>query len=331
MQSDDDIICPHCKTSKYRNPSMKLHVNVCGHSLCANCIELLFLKGTANCEQCGLLLKKSSFRLRLFEDDLVEKEIDIRRRILKDFNKKEDDFDSTADYDNYLEQVETIIFNLTNNIDVDETKKMIDDYKKKNADLITKNRIKMSEDELYIEQLLEEEKEKEQRRKRWQMADENNQQFNKMKKLQKEALIDDMISSNLSATQLLETHVNDLKLKEQQKKLMDTQQIDQFKKKSDNELLSRNKPSFFSTGIQLGKAGNLFKPIPKDESKPFVYKTRDLHLNGPKLPTIKELINKNYLNNVRAVDESERAGGFEAHYSCSRALLDAFCGLYFQQ
>lgn len=87
----------------------------------------------------------------------------------------------------------------------------------------------------------------------------------------------------------------------------------------------------FSTGIQLGKAGNLFEPIPKDESKPFVYKTRDLQLNGPKLPTVRELISKGYLNNVRSVDESDRAGGFEPYYSCSRALLDAFCGLYFQQ
>lgn len=62
-----------------------------------------------------------------------------------------------------------------------------------------------------------------------------------------------------------------------------------------------------------------------------MYKTKDLQLNGPKLPTIKELISRNYLNNVRATDELERAGGFESHYSCSRALLDAFCGLYFQQ
>ena len=112
---------------------------------------------------------------------------------------------------------------------------------------------------------------------------------------------------------------------------MDEQQ-EQFKRKSEIELQSqRIKPSFFSTGIQLGKAGNLFKPLPKDESKPFVYKTRDLHLNGPKLPTIKELISKKYLNNVRAVDELERAGGFEPHFSCCRALLDAFNGLYFQQ
>lgn len=29
----DDQGCPRCKTTKYRNPSLKLMVNVCGHTL----------------------------------------------------------------------------------------------------------------------------------------------------------------------------------------------------------------------------------------------------------------------------------------------------------
>lgn len=41
----EDIACPRCKTTKYRNPSLKLMVNVCGHALCESCVDLLFLKG----------------------------------------------------------------------------------------------------------------------------------------------------------------------------------------------------------------------------------------------------------------------------------------------
>lgn len=37
--------CPRCKTTKYRNPSLMLLVNICGHTLCDNCVELLFVKG----------------------------------------------------------------------------------------------------------------------------------------------------------------------------------------------------------------------------------------------------------------------------------------------
>ena len=33
-----------CKTTSYRNPNMKLMVNVCGHNICENCVELLFVK-----------------------------------------------------------------------------------------------------------------------------------------------------------------------------------------------------------------------------------------------------------------------------------------------
>lgn len=42
----EDIACPRCKTTKYRNPSLKLMVNVCGHALCESCVDLLFLKGS---------------------------------------------------------------------------------------------------------------------------------------------------------------------------------------------------------------------------------------------------------------------------------------------
>jgi hypothetical protein len=41
----DEQACPRCKTTKYRNPSLRLMVNICGHALCESCVDLLFLKG----------------------------------------------------------------------------------------------------------------------------------------------------------------------------------------------------------------------------------------------------------------------------------------------
>uniref|UniRef100_A0A8C5AXC3 CDK-activating kinase assembly factor MAT1 n=1 Tax=Gadus morhua TaxID=8049 RepID=A0A8C5AXC3_GADMO len=79
----DDQGCPRCKTTKYRNPSLKLMVNVCGHTLCENCVDMLFVRGSGNCVQCDTPLRKSNFRVQLFEDPAVDKEVEIRKKLLK--------------------------------------------------------------------------------------------------------------------------------------------------------------------------------------------------------------------------------------------------------
>ncbi|XP_033125954.1 CDK-activating kinase assembly factor MAT1-like [Anneissia japonica] len=101
-------VCPRCKTTKYLNPSLKLMVNVCGHSLCENCVSLLFARQSGVCPQCNTALRRNQFRLQQFEDSAIEKDVDIRKRILKDFNKQEDDFEDLRLYNDYLEMVETI-------------------------------------------------------------------------------------------------------------------------------------------------------------------------------------------------------------------------------
>ncbi|MEQ2286760.1 hypothetical protein AMECASPLE_005640 [Ameca splendens] len=104
----DDQGCPRCKTTKYRNPSLKLMVNVCGHTLCENCVEMLFARGSGSCMQCDTPLRKSNFRVQLFEDATVDKEVEIRKKVMKIYNKREFNFSSLRDYNDYLEQVEDI-------------------------------------------------------------------------------------------------------------------------------------------------------------------------------------------------------------------------------
>jgi CDK-activating kinase assembly factor MAT1 len=98
--------------------------------------------GSGSCPDCGVPLRRSNFRVQLFEDAFVEKEVDIRRRVLKDFNKREEDFETLQDYNAYLEEVETIIFNLVNNIDIIATNQRIDQFKRENKDVIAKNRVR---------------------------------------------------------------------------------------------------------------------------------------------------------------------------------------------
>ena len=87
-----------------------------------------------------MTLRRNNFRHQLFEDSQIDKEVDIRKRILKDFNKKEEDFEQLSEWNDYLEMVEDIIFNLTNGVDILGTNKRIAEYKERNKDFISKNR-----------------------------------------------------------------------------------------------------------------------------------------------------------------------------------------------
>ncbi|KAA3677376.1 CDK-activating kinase assembly factor MAT1 [Paragonimus westermani] len=169
---DSTQTCPSCRSSKYTNPQLKLMINTCGHSLCENCVEVLFVRGSGLCVQCKTPVRKANFRYQLFEDPSVQKEVELRKKILNDFNKREEDFDSLEEYDLYLEKIEEIIYNLMNDVSVEETKRYIELYKKENKDIIKKNRLKPSasmqfyESELEREELLREQwaKEDEERR-----------------------------------------------------------------------------------------------------------------------------------------------------------------------
>lgn len=52
-------------------------------SRCENCVEMLFVRGSGNCVQCDTPLRKSNFRVQLFEDPGVDKEVEIRKKVLK--------------------------------------------------------------------------------------------------------------------------------------------------------------------------------------------------------------------------------------------------------
>lgn len=199
----EDSICPRCKTSKFQNPLMKMMVNVCGHGLCESCVDLLFLKGSGACPECNIPLRRNNFRVQLFEDPIVEKEVDIRKRVLRDFNKKEEDFNSLTDYNNYLEEVETIIYNLTNDIDIMETNKKIENYKKENKEVIMKNKTKLGREEYELEEILEMEKQREEIRKNVSKIEEVNAKKKKIQ--QKEDLIDELMFSNAAASNILES------------------------------------------------------------------------------------------------------------------------------
>ena len=78
--------------------------------------------------------------MQQFEDASVEREVDIRRKMVKIFNKREEDFNSFSDplraYNDYLEELEVTVFNLVHKVDVENTKRKIEKYQKENQQQI---------------------------------------------------------------------------------------------------------------------------------------------------------------------------------------------------
>ncbi|RZC33923.1 CDK-activating kinase assembly factor MAT1 [Asbolus verrucosus] len=306
----EDFTCPRCKTSKFQNPSLKMMVNVCGHGLCESCVDLLFLKGSGSCPECRIPLRRNNFRIQLFEDAAVEKEVDIRKRVLRDYNKKEEDFNSLAEYNDYLEEVETIIYNLTNNIDIVNTNKRIEQYKRDNREQIMKSKGKLGREEYELEELLEYEKQQQELRKQEIFIEES--EIKKKKIREKEALIDELMFSSENAKNIVETFAQQVK-----------------EAKEEEAKAAPVKKTHFSSGIQFGRNSQTsFLPVPIEDGPLFIFKPLSVQTDGPKLPTEDEIVDKGYTNHVRTENEQERAGGFKSNIACMRALQDAFSGLY---
>jgi CDK-activating kinase assembly factor MAT1 len=74
------------------------------------------------------------------------KEMTIRRRITSIFNKTREHFPSLKDYNDYLEEVEDMTFNLIEGIDVEVIEAKIARYQQENAEQIYLSRAKRAED-----------------------------------------------------------------------------------------------------------------------------------------------------------------------------------------
>ncbi|PIA65144.1 hypothetical protein AQUCO_00100559v1 [Aquilegia coerulea] len=74
------------------------------------------------------------------------KEMAIRKRISNIFNKREDDFPSLRDYNDYLEEVEDMTFNLIEGIDVATIEAKIAKYQAENAEQIINSRARKAEE-----------------------------------------------------------------------------------------------------------------------------------------------------------------------------------------
>lgn len=143
--SASDDICPVCKSNRYLNPSLQFLINPeCYHKMCSTCVDRIFTSGPASCPvpYCGKTLRKKGFHKAFFADLKIEREVDIRKRVGGIFNRRQDEFETLLDWNDYLEMVETLIFELVEGSREEkvEAEKKLREYKESNGGSIEDNR-----------------------------------------------------------------------------------------------------------------------------------------------------------------------------------------------
>ncbi|KAL7414142.1 CDK-activating kinase assembly factor MAT1-domain-containing protein [Mrakia frigida] len=194
--------CPICKSDRYLNPKLRLLVSsTCYHKMCESCIERLFTLGPAPCPTCNVILRKSGFKLQTFEDLRVEEEVAIRRRIAKNFNKRAEDFEDTRAYNDYLEEVEDITFNLLNQVSLPQTEARIAAFAAANAEFIDSNALLDEEERERVEE--EEKRAKEERDWRREQGRKEGEEKEKEKKILEEKLLKELEFSSADPSAIL--------------------------------------------------------------------------------------------------------------------------------
>ncbi|KAL8133299.1 uncharacterized protein LOC141712468 [Apium graveolens] len=74
------------------------------------------------------------------------KEMAIRKRISNIFNKREEDFSSRREYNDYLEEVEDMIVNMVEGVDVPAIEARISQYQKENSEQIMNAQARKAEE-----------------------------------------------------------------------------------------------------------------------------------------------------------------------------------------
>ncbi|KAJ1983529.1 TFIIH/NER complex subunit [Dimargaris verticillata] len=207
--SSSEDACPICKSSRYLNPNMKLLVPPCFHKMCEACIDRIFSLGPAPCPVCQQILRKTNFWTQKFEDLQVERELQIRKRIAKFFNKRTEDFKSLRLYNDYLEEVEELTFNLINGVDVQETEERIQRFAQENRDLIASNAARQQREERMLNHRLKQERSDKEHQRQLYLQQLEEEEV--VKRTQKNAIINQLASSNQSASEIVARNAITLK------------------------------------------------------------------------------------------------------------------------
>ena len=128
--------CPKCKCKVKLNPTMKLNYSkCCGCVMCESCLQEELRRGAKSCSTPGCVgdLDKSSWSSLNIDKQRYKGAVDYRKKLQKDFCLRPEDFADRKEYDDYLEFVEDVIYDLSygNNAVKKAAEQKIDEFKQK--------------------------------------------------------------------------------------------------------------------------------------------------------------------------------------------------------
>ncbi|GAA6009962.1 hypothetical protein JCM10207_002175 [Rhodosporidiobolus poonsookiae] len=201
--SSPDDVCPVCKNDRYLNPKLRLMVSKCYHKMCESCLDRLFSLGPEPCPICGQTIRKAQFQPQIFQNLEVQKEVAVRRRMAKIFNKRPEDFPTPSAYNDYLETYESLTFSLIHSIgsDLAATEAKIRAYELQNRQSIEDN-----EERLVAEKEAHEGREKKEREKREEerrKAVEEQREEEREKEEERRRVVAELEKGDLPASEIL--------------------------------------------------------------------------------------------------------------------------------
>lgn len=294
------------------------------------------MQGSGNCPECSVPIRRNDFRVQIFDDNSVDKEVHIRRKIMKDFFKREDDFETLAEYNDYLEEVESMVYDLTYGLNTDEINRKIEQYKKSKDKKDERNKRRHGTD-LLLE--LDEQIEFEKRRDEQRRKDGEEQRLlsKQREHLEKERLIDQLSYSESDAKTIVNTFSELKTERELQHRRRDTigaaetTNGDKDFTPSINTSSTQQRLTHFSSGQAIGLSSAFKVSRPIESATPlYVHKPLTLLTDGPEYPTGEEIAVRNYASFLpRKPTPLETASGLHTNTVCTRLLQEAMAGLYF--
>lgn len=127
--------------------------------MCTSCVERIYHAGPAPCPIAGCRTRQArrkDFRTQKFADLRIERECDIRKRVGEILNRREDDFETLRDFNDYQEEKEELCWRLIVDENDKEAKEKLKKYQTVHKEQIEENHRREEEEKWMVEQQKEE-------------------------------------------------------------------------------------------------------------------------------------------------------------------------------